>query len=680
MKRKRIVLSLIACLLLWAASSWSADLEIHVINVDQGDCFLIISPSGKRILVDAGDTGKGNAYVFPYLVGLGATSLDYLVASHYHEDHIGGIDEVVNALGGSSFITTAAFDRGGSYSTQAYTGYINSIGAKRTTIAPGMNIDIGGGAQIECVASNGYVQSGRVYSGTDENTLSVVFILKYNTFQMYFGGDSSSTVEPSIAPYAGDVDVYKVSHHGSSTSSSQSLLNYLKPEVSVIPVGDGNSYGHPSSTTVTRLVNNNSYIYQTETGSAPPPVGEGEVANGNFKIVTGGYFYTISGSSINSITRPTDDTGKVTAPFGAFDTPIAGSTVSGSIAVTGWALDDIEVKKVEVKRDPFAGDPPAAIGLDGLVYIGDAVMVRGARPDIEALYPDYPNSDRAGWGYMMLTYGLPNKGNGIFRIHAIAEDVNGNKTKLGIKQITSDNNHRVKPFGTLDTPSQGGTVSGTAYASFGWALTPLPNMIPTDGSTVWMVIDSVLVGHPIYNLYRADIANDFPEYLNADGAVGLFEIDTTKYANGVHTIGWLAYDNADNEDGMGSRFFDVLNPGGMPQGQFALSSRYIEDTSGILGIEVVGPRAITIEEMDRIEVVLKGQGGAHYTGWGDTKDKPLPIGSTLDTKSGVFYWMPAPGFLGTYNLHFAVNDGSRMSRPVEIVIQIVPKKYKRSTE
>jgi hypothetical protein len=84
------------------------------------------------------------------------------------------------------------------------------------------------------------------------------------------------------------------------------LLDCLKPEVSVIPVGDDNTYGHPDSDTVLRLAAINSYIYQTESGATEPPVGKGEVANGNFLIVTDGDSYTISGSSLVSKMRLTD--------------------------------------------------------------------------------------------------------------------------------------------------------------------------------------------------------------------------------------------------------------------------------------------------------------------------------------------------------------------------------------
>jgi len=93
-------------------------------------------------------------------------------------------------------------------------------------------------------------------------------------------------------------------------------------------------------------------------------------------------------------------------PFGLVDTPADNSTgLYGSIAVTGWALDDVEVREVQIWRDPNPADPAAAIfpgsaPQSGKVFIGDATQVTGARPDVEALYPSYPFANRAGWGYL----------------------------------------------------------------------------------------------------------------------------------------------------------------------------------------------------------------------------------------------------------------------------------------
>src|SRR5262249_9530476 len=117
----------------------------------------------------------------------------------------------------------------------------------------------------------------------------------------------------------------------------------------------------------------------------------------------------------------------------------------------------------------------------------------------------------------------------------------------------------VKAFGGIDTPDQGETISGTNYTNFGWALTPLPNAISSDGSTIVVYIDGLPVGRPTYGQPRADIAAIFPGRNNSDNAVGFFQFDTTALANGVHTIAWAVTDNAGNSEGIGSRFFTVSN-------------------------------------------------------------------------------------------------------------------------
>jgi hypothetical protein len=115
------------------------------------------------------------------------------------------------------------------------------------------------------------------------------------------------------------------------------------------------------------------------------------------------------------------------------------------------------------------------------------------------------------------------------------------------------------PFGTIDTPTQGGAASGTAFVNFGWALTPQPNIIELDGSTINVFIDGKLVGHPVYDNYRVDIATLFPGLLNSGGAVGYYKIDTTQLTNGLHTISWSVRDSAGHTQGIGSRFFNVQN-------------------------------------------------------------------------------------------------------------------------
>ncbi len=250
-------------------------------------------------------------------------------------------------------------------------------------------------------------------------------------------------------------------------------------------------------------------------------------------------------------------------PFGTFETPTHGSTVRSSVPVTGWVLDDVGVASVKIYRAQN----------NNLVYIGDAILVDGARPDVEQMYPDYPAGYQAGWGYMMLTNFLPNGGNGTFQLTAVATDLSGWQTTLGSKTVTVNNANAVKPFGAVDSPAPGGTASGTNYRNSGWVLTPLPNKIPEDGSTINVYIDGVNKGQPVYNIYRADIASLFPTYANSNGAHAYFDFDTTAYSNGIHTIAWTAVDNGGNSDGIGSRYFTVQNSQGARSRERGAGSR-----------------------------------------------------------------------------------------------------------
>lgn len=377
-----------------------------------------------------------------------------------------------------------------------------------------------------------------------------------------------------------------------------------------------------------------------------------------------------------------------TAPFGEFATPMDGANISSSVPVTGWVLDDVETASVKIYR---------GTGND-MVYIGDALMVEGARPDVETAYPGYPKGYLAGWGYMMLTNFLPSNGNGTFTLSAVAEDNAGHRVTLGSHTVTVDNANAVKPFGAIDNPAPGGEASGTSYRNSGWVLTPPPNKVPEDGSTINVFVDGVNLGRPVYNVYRADIAGLFPTYLNSGGAHAYMNIDMTAFANGVHTIAWTAVDDAGNADGIGSRYFAVQNAGERSQGlggkgkSIGLGNAVSFDSTPVLVKKGFGPDAksveihvggddvflIEINELDRLELHLspdstpkKGYHG--YAVVGDSL-RDLPIGSTLDTAHGVFSWQPGPGFVGEYDLVFAVPGGGGKTMKKQITVNIIPRR------
>jgi len=347
-------------------------------------------------------------------------------------------------------------------------------------------------------------------------------------------------------------------------------------------------------------------------------------------------------------------------PLGSFDTPPTGKTgIAGGIAVTGWALDNIEVTKVDIWREPGPGEPA------GLAYIGDAVFVADARTDIDATFPTLPFQYRGGWGYLMLTNFLPSNGastglgNGSYVLHAIAHNAAGNSLDLGTSAITVDNAHATKPFGTIDLPGQGATASGNAYVNFAWALTQIPYNIPTDGSTLSVILDGRNLGRPSYNHYRSDIANLFPGLANSNGAIGYFFLDTTTLANGVHTISWVVSDNQGRTDGIGSRFFSVLNGGNA-------SPVAAEESLAMPAGGPIDVLDVEMDELERIELPLGTTTGYLLV---NGQRRTLPIGSSI--QGGVFYWQALPGFLGEYQLGFERPGAADLS----VHVKIRPKRF-----
>ncbi len=395
------------------------------------------------------------------------------------------------------------------------------------------------------------------------------------------------------------------------------------------------------------------------------------------------------------------------SPFGTFATPLQGETYSGSVALTGWALDDIGVERLEIHHKKGSS----------MVYVGDAVFIEGARSDIEILYPGYPNNHKAGWGYMLLTHALPNGGNGTYTLYARAVDVEGHVTTWS-KAIQVNNNQSAEPFGTIDTPAQGAAVSGSDYVNWGWVLTPLPNTVPVDGSTINVWVDGVMLGNPVYNLYRSDIASMFPGYNNSDGAVGYFSLDTTAYANGVHSIYWTAADDAGNSAGIGSRFFTIANTAGVEGGVQEISAspnqvrplpiaQYAAPLNVALHAPVLvkqgyrstsppqvfypnneGLISLAMSPGGRLELQLtaapsvpgpgshlkesfhRGPGGFSGFQVVGNRLRRLPLGSTFDAAKGIFYWQPGPGFAGEYRLVFIIRTPEGALERKDVAVKI----------
>ena len=314
---------LCAAILSGAISANAQELEVWFIEVGQGDSTLLRSPSGKTFLFDAGDNGKGNADVYPLLSQLGITQLDYVGVSHYHADHLGGLDEIWNA----GIPATVALDRGNNNepSTQSYADYKNRYSSVRQTVTPGQVVDLGGGVTLTCLVVEGRLKDGSTVnissSSQWENSASIAWKVEYQDFDMWLGGDltgggnSTADVETRAGQLCGDVDVYQVNHHGSRTSTNSSLMAYLKPEFAIIPCGHANVYGYPKQEVIDRM---NKASWTIPVWAVTEGVGtEGFTdAGGTIHLSTDGASYTVTALDGTSFTAHCDNSAPSTAGAG----------------------------------------------------------------------------------------------------------------------------------------------------------------------------------------------------------------------------------------------------------------------------------------------------------------------------------------------------------------------------
>jgi beta-lactamase superfamily II metal-dependent hydrolase len=309
----------------------SGNLEIHHINIGQGDATLIVGPTGKSLLFDAGESYWNSSIdartIGPYIQAvLGCKKLDYVVISHFHLDHIGyvnygGLWHLVENQG-FSVGTTLLRDYNNYLGSTSGTfnnwkTYLEGTGQAKlhpvTALEGTSQVNLGTGVVFDIVTVDGNDTiiagdfSGEA-SPPSENDYSIGAVLSYGNFDEWIGGDLDGQyqtsgfgytyhdIEWSVAPEVGDVDVYRVNHHGSSHSTSETFINQLDPEVSIISVGDANTYGHPTQTVMNRLLAT-STVYLTERGDTGTNIGAAIVA-GNIVIKTSdGTTYTVNGTT-----------------------------------------------------------------------------------------------------------------------------------------------------------------------------------------------------------------------------------------------------------------------------------------------------------------------------------------------------------------------------------------------
>ncbi|ERN52152.1 ComEC/Rec2 family competence protein [Alkalihalophilus marmarensis] len=238
----------------------SSNLQVHFIDVGQGDAILVKLPNGEHMLVDAGDNHYGETVV-NYIQNQNIASLDYVVGTHPHADHIGGLDDVINR-----FLIGEVYLPNATATTQTYYDVLTAIDQKGLSITraregltllnttvDGKNLSISMIAPIRDSYSN-------------INDYSAVIRIVYGSTSFLLTGDAEHLSEndmlSSNAPLASSI--LKVGHHGSSTSTTASFLDRVNPSAAIISVGANNRYGHPNQSTIDRLQARGISIYRTD--------------------------------------------------------------------------------------------------------------------------------------------------------------------------------------------------------------------------------------------------------------------------------------------------------------------------------------------------------------------------------------------------------------------------------
>ena len=227
-------------------------LEVTFIDVGQADSILLES-SGEYMLVDAGNNEDGPKLV-TYLENKNITDFKYVIATHPHEDHIGGLDDIINNFNIEAFYMPDVIT-----TTKTFEDVLDSLEAKNITLSiPNKNDTFNLGEATVKV----------LYVGTDEesdlNDTSVVIKVTYQNVSFLLTGDASTKVEETLDRKDLESTVLKVGHHGSTTATDKEFLSLVNPTYAIISVGKNNQYHHPHTSVINTLNDQNITTYRTD--------------------------------------------------------------------------------------------------------------------------------------------------------------------------------------------------------------------------------------------------------------------------------------------------------------------------------------------------------------------------------------------------------------------------------
>ena len=227
--------------------------EVHFIDVGQGDCALVLC-DGQTMLIDGGEASQSSK-VYAYLKEHGVDHLNFIVASHAHADHVGGLSGALNYA-----IVDVALCPVQDYDTKTFQSFVKYLGQQNIAITIPHTGDIYelGSATIQILAPL------RDYE--DPNDTSIVIKVIYGETSFFFTGDATRIAEADIlgAGYDLSATVLKVGHHGSDTSTSYPFLREIMPKYAIISVGKDNEYGHPTDNTLSRLRDADVQVFRTD--------------------------------------------------------------------------------------------------------------------------------------------------------------------------------------------------------------------------------------------------------------------------------------------------------------------------------------------------------------------------------------------------------------------------------